>query len=690
MGKYSDMLQQAPAKPASKYSAMVHEQNAPAIDEYSPVNDMGAAERLRAGIGVGGMLGAGLLKNALNDATLWANENIPGMRRLDELGQRIGLDSAQNVKARNDAGRAEFRRTIAPLESTTAGKVGSVIGTAGVAVPTALIPGAGTYTGAALIGAGTGAALSETGERGAGAAVGAVAGVVGKGVADTLAKGVGLAVQKLRSLSATANPAAAQQIIDDAMREAGLNISMLPEAARTSLREEVRKAVQSGGTVDMAALQRKADFLALGAKPTLGTITRDPMQFAKEKTLMGVEGAGRELADIATDNNRLFIDTLNRAGAAQAPGSYQAGQALAGSLGKYGEQQQGAINALYQAARNSEGRAADLDPAFFANRANDLLEHNLKGAFLPGEIRSTLNGIAQGKIPFNVNVAEQLKTVLATAQRSSQDGNVRAAVGLVRDALEDTPLLAAPRGPIPPNALPSNLPAGPEANPLGREAVEAFTKARAATRAFKQQIESTPALRDALDGMEPDKFFQKHVLSANVADLRKTVNVLKMSAPDALQPIRAQVLDHLKQKALNGAADEVGNFSQAGYNKALNSLGEERLKALFTPQELAQLKLIGRVASYAQVAPAGSVVNRSGTAAQAYNLLSGLLEKAQKIPFGKAAIVDPAQNIMGGMAAKNAMRAAVPVAPAPDPLQSNALIQLLKKAGPGAFGTGAD
>lgn len=654
-----------------------------AAESYDPTEGMGTAARLGAGVVSGVIEGAGLLKNALNDASV-AIANTDAGRAVDQFGQRLGLSSAAGVKAKNDAARSDFKRATAPLKATTAGKVGNIAGTVATVLPTAFIPGANTYTGAALVGAGTGAALSETGDRLGGAAFGAAGGVAGKYLGDKLVPIVARQLGSLRQMVARGMSPdnAAESALNAALRQNGLSLRDIPEQARAGLMQEVKDAMLIGSKLDPAALSRKADFVALGATPTTGTITRDPQKFAFEQTLKGVKDVGDDLAGIYNQNNRVLIDRLNEAGAASAPGRLETGRAMTEGLGGFADAQQSNIGSLYKVAKDSSGRAADLDPAYFANTVGDSLDRELKNAFVPAEIRGMVNDFATGKVPFNVNSAEQLKTILATAQRGSQDGNVKAAIGLVREALDSTPLLpgAGSAQIASPNALPSNVPA----QQVGREAIDAFNKARAATRTFKQQIENTPALKAVVDGIEPDKFFDRHVMGANVADLRKTVNILRLQSPEAVAGIRAQVLESLKDKALSGASDEVGNFSQAAFNKAVKQLGDERMLAAgLSPADIAQLKLIGRVASYTQAAPAGSVVNRSGTSAQSYNLLMNLIGKAKVLPFAGPMIAEPLGNAVGALAARDATKAAIPAT-------SNALVDIARRAAPAAGGFGAN
>jgi hypothetical protein len=199
----------------------------------------------------------------------------------------------------------------------------------------------------------------------------------------------------------------------------------------------------------------------------------------------------------------------------------------------------------------------------------------------------------------------------------------------VRNALESAePLDAA--GPAGGNQIVTAAQAaarGPSS--AGAEAVGAFNEARAAAAQRFGTIDANPALRAVVNGdAVPDNFFKRYVLNGNVGD----VNSLLGLVPDQGAQLRSQVVDYLKQKALNGASDEIGTFSQSAFNKALNSLGDAKLNALFPADQVARLRQIGRVAANVQAQPAGSAVNNSNTGAAVMNLLSQMGGKVGSLP----------------------------------------------------------
>lgn len=487
-------------------------------------------------------------------------------------------------------------------------------------------------------------------QTGTGATIGAAAPFVLDPIIKTGAKVVNAAASKAgatfdRLTGNLQNNATAT--INLALKQSGIDINALPPAVRADLLQEAQAALKAGGTLDAAALRRKADFLGIGAKPTLGAITRDPTQFTREQTLKGVQGAGEELADTISGNNHIFIDRLNQAGAENAPEAIKTGDAVIGTLSNFAKQREQEIARLYGIAKNSEGRPAQLDAQHFTAKANELLKHNLKTRFLPKEFKELLDDIAEGREVLDVETAEQIKTMLATSQRTANDGNKVAAMGFVRDALEDTPVVGQ----------------------LGQEALDAFNLARSTTREFKQLQEAVPALRDTINGKAPDQFFQKHVLNAPVRDVDSMLGIVAAD-PTAREAIKQQVVAHFKNRALGGASDEVGVFSQSGFNKAMKQFGDEKLKLLFSPEEIAQMKMVGRASSYMQAAPAGNSVNRSNTSGQLFNLL---MKGAERMPAGKTFITDPINTAISGSGVKRAVGANVPRLPNQNPMITDAM-----------------
>lgn len=448
-----------------------------------------------------------------------------------------------------------------------------------------------------------------------------------------------------------------EQNIELTLRRAGIDWSGLDGSTKAALRDEAKKAIQTGGELSADALRRFIDFKRVGATPTLGSLMLDPVQITRERNLakMGAnssESGLQELARVENRNNNAFIGNLNDVGAARAPDAISTGEQLIGSLQSRDAAARQKIGYLYSQARDSAGRSAELDGATFTQRANQLLQQNLAGK-LPGHIESALNDIASGKVPLTVDHAEQLKTVLARIQRNTSDGNERYSMGLIRQALEETPL----RG-----------------SAAGQQSIDAFNAARSANRSYMGELERNPALAAAVDGAAPDNFFSKFVVRGNAGDVQALRDAIKpqrlnpQNLPATAEQIKAlppaqteqaltatknAIADYLKQKALGGAADEVGNFSQSAYNKALKEIGDRKLALFFTQDEIGQMKALGRVSSYTQFQPRGSAVNNSNSGALMLGRgLDFLASVGSKIPLG---LSDTITGKINGMQARQAL-----------------------------------
>jgi len=471
------------------------------------------------------------------------------------------------------------------------------------------------------------------------------------------------AVRGAASARAAQQPVQIDVTINNALQDSGLKLADLPADVARSIRGDVQQALQISPNLSDDAVRRLADYRLTGLTPTRASLTLNPADVTRQKNLAKVganstDPAAQQLAEVQNQNNRALVQNLNDLGAAQAGGQVDAAQRIMGALSARNQQAKTAIDTAYAAARDSQGRAAFLDPAAFTREADDLLKHQLLQGKLPSDIRQLLNGTAAGDIPFTVDVAEQFKTRLAEAARDASragDGSTAKAVGLVRQALENTPLQAG--------------------QDIGQQSIDAFNKARQLNRAWAQTVERTPALQAVRDGMEPDKFVQQYITGngskASIMDVAQLKAAIRDN-PEALQVVKDQVTAYLKNQATGGAADEVANFSQSAFNKALRGIGDQKLKLFFDPEEIARLKAVGRVASYEQVQPVGAAVNNSNTA----GAVGGLLERIGgsallgKVPFGRAAIGEPLQNIVIGQQAGRALSApraliGAPVQPIP-------------------------
>ncbi|CAB3904938.1 hypothetical protein LMG2828_04698 [Achromobacter piechaudii] len=597
---------------------------------------------------------AGLPPAAASGSTMASLADSMGLPSPETRQERVVGDAARLMAGSGGmmgllgaaGGGAQAAGGLLPTASTTG--LGQ-----GVAAGLAANPGTqlGSATGAGLLGGtarenGAGA-MGQFGASLAGGLLGGGAVMATNSMAD---------VARNAAARVTARPADLDIRFTNLMDEAGVDLSTLPRDVARGLRAEMESALRTGRELRPDAVRRLADFRAVGATPTRGSITLDPVQVTREQNLAKIAANSSDnqlsgLPRIQNQNNATLINRLNDSGAARAPDAVDAGEAAIGALSRNLDAQRANVSNLYSAARDSSGRSFPLDGASFTNRAAQALDDRLLGGALPADVRNHLNRIARGEVPFTVDYAEQLKTAMGNLQRASSDGQVRMALGVVRNELDNTPVLGLGQQPGAAGARavnPGMSPGATGSTQLGEDAIAAFNQARAANREMMRGVEASPALRAVFEGTAtPDQFVSRYIVgknatAADVAALRQGLG----DNAQAVGAVRDHLVDYLKGKALNGAADEVGKFSSAAYNKALNAIGPRKLSQFFSPEEIAQLRAVGRVGSYMQAQPVGSAVNNSNSGA----LLAGrgydfLKSAVGKIPFGEAALLTPLRNI---------------------------------------------
>lgn len=645
----------------------------------------------------------------VNDFNNWLAEKTGLVSRVAE-GPQGASKMVQAVNKAYDEGRAQRAQGADP--GFDVGRLaGNVINPVNLA-----LPGGGEASGikgaivaGAKAGAVAGAAqpvLNDNGgqdfwaKKAGQAALGGVTGgvitpIVAKG-AEAVAGGAKRALSAIQGRPAAVTPEAIQQAVADALSGQGMRMEDAPKSILDSVTRQAQEALQAGQKLDPAAAIRKAQFEAVGmtgeAAPTLGQVTRDPMQYANERNLVGVHmngGVSNPISDRFQAQANAMQGTFDKAGAAGATDRNTAGATLLDALRGADAPVKAGVDQAYGAARAmNNGRAADLERGTFSQAANQALDENMLGHALPGDVRNLLNDISSGKTPFNVDAATQIDSILSDAQRrvmggAQPDRSAGMAIGKVREALHNTPL-------VPEQGAPQITQAGAVAD-TGANARAAFDQARQAARNRFSTIDQTPALKAALDDAAPDKFVQQYLLGAPARDVESMATVLKNS-PEALQQARSQIAETLKRAAFGNNASGDAGMSAERYLNTLRALGPDRLKVFFSPEEMVQFNLAGKVMSDIGSIPAGArgAVNTSGTAGAVMNFLSKVAESPvlRKIPFGRSIA-----NQVGEMQTERAMNQAL-AARAVAPNQATQLSPEAQRSirllfAPAAIGAGA-
>jgi hypothetical protein len=388
-----------------------------------------------------------------------------------------------------------------------------------------------------------------------------------------------------------------------------------PSLAQVSpqLRQAVTATAQkTGGAINPDVLQRhvQADTLPVPMQLTLGQATQDPVRISQAMNLRGQQPA---LAARFNGQNQQLIDNIQAIRDSVGPEVFSTNPAehadtLISAYQDKNDAAQADIAAKYQALKDANGGQFPVDAPTLFDNAKAQLHQSLLYDHAPKAVMSTL-----GRLADNDNMTfenfEALRTNLARIQRTSPDGNAVAAAGVIRGALENLPL----------------APGAANLKPLA-------DTARAAARDQFQALAQDPAYNAAVNETVPaDRFVNRFVINAprnDVATMRQNL----ADNPTALQTLGVATLDNLRGAA-GIAPDGSGNFTQAGYNKALQNLSP-KIASLVDPKTAETLQNLGDVARYTQFQPRGSFVNNSNTmVAQAAKYGGGALEHGVNMAF---------------------------------------------------------
>lgn len=490
-------------------------------------------------------------------------------------------------------------------------------------------------------------------------------GVAGGLTADKLtsaAKVAGNAITRAFTPKATELVRADQQIALT-LERSGIDWSAVPERIKQGMREDAAAALSNGQPLSADALRRLLVFRRAGVTPTVGQLTQDPGQITREMNLAkaganSTDPSLQRLPSLQNQNTRTLLSNLDEAGAQRAPDSMGASTSAIDSLNQTVQRNRTEIGDLYRNARDTAGRSLPLEGGTFTRRASELLDQAMAGGALPKDVQNRLNAIASGEYPLTVESAEDLKRVIGNLQRASSDGTARAALGLVRQALDEAPLQNSAR--VNPGNLPATQGSIPPSASVGEESIAAFNAARRANREWMQRVENNPALRAVVDGVEPDQFVQRYVIgkgatASNVRALRDELD------PQAVGNLRAYLVRYLREKATGGDSD-ITKFSGKAYRDALRDLND-KLPAFFSDAEIQHLQDIGNAAKYMQAQPAGSAVNNSNSGALVIGKGLDMLDRAAGyVPLGGKDVI---RGVIQGMqqrqvmAPQNALQTAV-------------------------------
>jgi hypothetical protein len=465
--------------------------------------------------------------------------------------------------------------------------VARVVHEAAAGVPGGLV-GGGPLTPGVAAGAAGGAGSAIAGELGADpatqATVSLLSGAAGAAAADRVA------AAPPPKAKPTAQELLNEKASGQSMGAAGAAVDL--QKLSPDLKVAVEKAVQqTGGAVnpDVLARQIQADSLPVKVRLSEGQALADERLISLEQNARGKHDAYSkgfaEQNKALTENLRVLRDQTGPEVFSTNPVEHA--DTLIGRYQAIDDARNADIGAKYQALRDAAGGEFPIDTQALLTNVRGALKKGLATSKAPSDVMALLEEKAASG-GMTLEDFEDIRTSLARTQRSASDGQERHAAGVIRRQIEDMPLQE------------------------GAQQLKGLADAaRNAARDRFQALDADPAYKAAVEGTTPpDKFVQKFVIGGardNVAKLSEAMSGDERAA----QTLKVATLDHLRQAAGIDHGYN-GNFTQAGFNKALQGL-EPKLGSLLDAKTAEMVRTVGDVARYTQFQPKGSFVNNSNT-----------------------------------------------------------------------------
>lgn len=547
-------------------------------------------------------------------------------------GQVVG---ATALTAPALAAAPEALGVVSPMAASLLGGTGNIVRGVpyvGPLVANALTGGAQGGAAAASTSGGSNEPLAQ--QVGTGAALGAALGPlaplvqkIGAGV-GALLKSSGATTNKLAAAigapsgwAGEAAPSAAVAIVppevENALLKTGVKVADLPPAVKYGIAAEAAAQSAANGAINPEALARKANLEGLGLKPTDAMVTRDPIQWAKEREdAKALDGSGAPLMTTFQNNNQALRDHLHDVGE-QSGGAtatpYDAGQSIIGATKAKLAEWQGDVSRAYEDVAQSIGDKAaitparlqaDLAPLSDATAGAPIVDAITKRLGRYGITKDPETGQWEGQI--SAANAEELRKFIANEGGNSADSQ-RIVRGLQQSLDNDV---------------------------VDSTGSDSFAAARNLARQRFNEIDSSKVLSDIHAGTaNPDNFLSRYVIgkSSTAEDLDALQKSL--SGGNALQTqrggqawndLKQQTADWIAQKATNGNPKE-GMVSYPQLRGALNAIGPQKLQIIFGEDGANKYQSLLQATHDSAFQPGMSPVNSSNTA---NTLLSKATEKS--------------------------------------------------------------
>lgn len=505
----------------------------------------------------------------------------------------------------------------------------SLAGSAGAGAPLMLIPGAGEGVFArAALGAvqggldaaaqptATGAMLDRAKATGVGAVAGGIAAPIAGAVSDKLVSALKAVPGRVAGL--TADKGAARVLSDVPEIEATRVSPALTGATYDNLIKEGQASLAQTGKLDAPSLARKANLLANGLTPTTAMVTRDPAQWTLERNLQKlaqspdkeISATGQQLTSLYQGN-----DAALAAKAAELAKPY--GAATQEGRGMV------AMKNIDDLATSSQ---KDVSDVYNQVRAE-------KGDQLASDAREVVSTLHDPDVADNAYAEPILNSVTKRLKRFGMvdaDGAPTTQTMTVNQAEEFRKFLGTLKSGDPKtDRIVTMFVKATDKDVLSGTGENAFGAGRSAASARFDML-GNPATQKLMDnigelgqGRTAQGFIKTHVISAPEQDVGTLLNTIGKMPPqqgtDTLNALRGGMMDHFQDAALKNN----GQFSGAALKKAMNDVGDNKIKMVLGADGHAQLRSLERAATDSTTETAYAATNHSNTAPMLLSLMRG-------------------------------------------------------------------
>lgn len=502
-------------------------------------------------------------------------------------------------------------------------------------------------------------------------------GGVGAGVGTQAATDLGRkAVAGVRNLIPGQQQLVQQRLdqrINIVLQNQGIDPATITPAMRSAMREQVQRALDTGGELNPEAVARLADYTRLGLTPTRARLTLDPFDVTQEQNLSRLAAAtgsrDARLPQIAQDNNRRLVGMVDEMGGARPVDTYGQGQAVIRPIQQADEAMTRDVRSAYDAYRQSTGR--DLPIPLNAMRQGYNQTVRDFGDVIPSAIRNRFDEVLSPPRPPHTHGAapaapQPPRTIVDTSGRTLVDLTPRPAprtfsIDEAENLIKTINRHYNPADRAQARAL-DDLRQSVQRSIIGATedgaGMESATLANFARDTARRQFgwrDSSPVIQRALGGANADTFVQNNVISkaAGFDDLATAAQTINGN-PAARDAVRTAIMQKLKDSAIGrGGTSQTANFSGKGMEAALKDIGDRKLSLFFTPEEVQTLHAMARTGAFETFQPRGSAVNNSNSGAAIGAMLMSLADRVRPVanrvpgvgPVVDWALLNPLENV---------------------------------------------